>query len=372
ALADGNIAYRLEGQLPTVYRALQSDFNSAISTFEQNQREREEAARRQVEADRAAAKAKEEAMRASETAAMEMVVSSFGSSVKMLAARDLTYHVDADLPEGYRGLQNDFNTALNQLTQSMKEIGIRSSEIARGTKELSDASHQMAMRTEQQAATLAETAAAMEQVTSNVSKSAENANAASKSAANAHSGAERGNAVAKSTMEAMQNIAKSSGEITQIIGVINEIAFQTNLLALNAGVEAARAGEAGKGFAVVATEVRSLAGRSADAAKEIKTLILASEAQVETGVKLVEECGHSLSSILTDVADINGLMSAIAAAQKEQANTLGEINTAIGNLDHTTQQNAAMAEQSNAATTAMADNANNLADLIGAFKTGKG
>lgn len=368
ALADGNLQYRLEGDLPPAYRMLQADFNTAIATFETHQKEREQAALRKAEEERAAAEAREQARQESEARAMEMVVSTFGTGMKTLAQRDLSLRVDTDLPEGYRALQTDFNTALDQLSEAMRQISGRASEIAHSTRELSAASQEMAQRTEKQAATLEETAAAMEEVTATVTKSAEHANEASQSAANAHSGAERGHAVAKSTIEAMRNIANSSNEITQIISVIDEIAFQTNLLALNAGVEAARAGDAGKGFAVVATEVRSLAGRSAEAAKQIKSLIHTSEQQVESGVKLVEECGQALDTIVTDIATINTLMAEIALAQKEQATVLGEINTSINHLDQTTQQNAAMAEQSNAATTTMADTARVLADLTGAFK----
>jgi methyl-accepting chemotaxis protein len=368
ALANDDLAYRLNAEMPPAYRVLKDDFNAAIAKFEQNRRDRA-AAEQQREHDRAAAEvaqkqAEEEAQRRS----MEMVVSSFGEGLKALAARDLTYRINHDLPGGYRKLQEDFNSALDQLAEVMGEIDKRAGDIADNTKEISAASQEMAQRTEQQAASLEETSAAMEEITATVAKSAENAKEASEVAAGAKADAERGTAVSKDTVEAMQHIAKSSSEITQIIGVINEIAFQTNLLALNAGVEAARAGEAGKGFAVVASEVRALAQRSADAAKQIRTLIKTSEDQVKSGVKLVEESGHALGEIANDINRINSLMTEIANAQKEQATALGEINSAVSHMDQSTQQNAAMTEQSTAAARSMADSAHELAGLIGRFQ----
>jgi methyl-accepting chemotaxis protein len=174
-----------------------------------------------------------------------------------------------------------------------------------------------------------------------------------------------GNAVA-----AMSEIEKSSGQISQIIGVIDEIAFQTNLLALNAGVEAARAGEAGRGFAVVASEVRALAQRSADAAKEIKALISASTTQVASGVELVGETGRVLGRILVQVTEINGIVAEIAASAAEQSTGLAEVNTAVNQMDQLTQQNAAMVEQSTAASHSLAHEADALATLIGRFQVG--
>ena len=202
-------------------------------------------------------------------------------------------------------------------------------------------------------------------------KSAEGASHARKVAAAADDGAKKGEVVVRQAVEAMDAIAKSSQQISRIIGVIDEIAFQTNLLALNAGVEAARAGEAGRGFAVVASEVRALAQRSAEAAKEIKGLISASTAQVDHGVKLVAETGASLERIVTQVTEINQAIAGIASGAEEQATALGQVNTAINQMDQVTQQNATMVEQSTAASHSLSQESERLASLIGQFQVGR-
>ena len=204
-----------------------------------------------------------------------------------------------------------------------------------------------------------------------VKKSADGAAHAREVVAIADGDAKKSAVIVRQAVEAMDGIAKSAEQISQIIGVIDEIAFQTNLLALNAGVEAARAGEAGRGFAVVASEVRALAQRSAEAAKEIKGLISASGTQVDQGVKLVGETGRSLERIMTQVNDINNVVAEIAAGAKEQSTGLAEINTAIAQMDQATQQNAAMAEESTAASHSLSTEAAELADLVGAFQIGQ-
>jgi methyl-accepting chemotaxis protein len=242
--------------------------------------------------------------------------------------------------------------------------------IKSGTREISTASDDLSKRTEQQAASLEETAAALDEITATVRKSAEGATHARQVVAAADEDSKRSSIVVREAVEAMDAIAKSAQQISQIIGVIDEIAFQTNLLALNAGVEAARAGEAGRGFAVVAQEVRALAQRSADAAKEIKGLISTSTTQVDHGVKLVAETGKSLERIMTQVAEINEVVGAIAAGAQEQATALQQVNSAINQMDQATQQNAAMVEESTAASHSLSRETNQLSGLIGQFQVG--
>jgi methyl-accepting chemotaxis protein len=371
ALAHENLSFRLDGAVPPAYQPLKEDFNHAIAASERSRKEREEAAI-QREADRLKA---EQAQKKAEAAAsrhsIEVVTSSFGEALAALARRDLTYRLKSNLPDEYRILQDDFNNAISQFEDAMKEIGDHSDDIATNTTEISKAAQEMAQRTERQAAALEQTAAAVNEITSNVAKSAESAKTASDRANDSQHNAERGNEVARNAVEAMRGIARSSSEISQIIGVIDEIAFQTNLLAINAAVEAAHAGDTGKGFAVVASEVRSLAQRSAGAAKEIKALIRTSEEQVGNGVKLVEESGKALISIVGDIGQISSLMANIATTQREQATALKEVDEAVGQMDQTTQQNAAMAEESNASSEAMAGYARELAALVAQFGTRK-
>lgn len=371
ALAEENLAFRLNAELPAAYRILQSNFNHAISTSEKNKREREETAR-QREAEQAAIRAAEAEKHAAEetyTRTMEQVTVLFSEGLSALADRDLTFRIVAELPGTYRSIQQNFNDALEHLAQSIRDIDSRTASIAAAARQISTGAIDMATRTEKQASRLEQTSAAVEFVASTVSQSAENAKTASIQAKAAFDDAQHGATMSKSMIEAMQRIASSSGQITSIISVIDEIAFQTNLLALNAGVEAARAGDAGRGFAVVASEVRALAGRSAEAAKEIKSLIQSSEKQVEDGVKLVDESGHVLERIANGIGKINTLMADIAEKQKEQATSLNDISNAVTGMDQTTQANAAMADQSSSAARAMAENADHLSRLTACFKT---
>ncbi len=252
----------------------------------------------------------------------------------------------------------------------MSSVGETAQAVDTGTAEISDASSNLAKRTEQQASSLEETAAALDEITATVKKAAEGATHARKVVADTKDDAEKSGQVVRKAVEAMGTIEKSSQQISQIIGVIDEIAFQTNLLALNAGVEAARAGDAGRGFAVVASEVRALAQRSADAAKEIKGLISASTAQVGEGVKLVAETGQSLERIMVKVTEINTVVSEIAAGAQEQATGLQQVNTAVNEMDKMTQQNAAMAEEATAAGRSLTQQAEQLTSLVGQFRLG--
>ena len=240
------------------------------------------------------------------------------------------------------------------------------------TLEIGHAADNLSRRTEQQAATLEQTAAALDGITTAVRRTAEGAAQARGVVAAAQADAEESGAVVRDAVAAMGDIEASARQIGQIIGVIDEIAFQTNLLALNAGVEAARAGDAGRGFAVVASEVRALAQRSADAAREIKTLIGTSNRQVDRGVTLVGEAGQALVRIVSEVGAINGVVASIAASAEDQAGGLAQVNIAINQMDQMTQQNAAMVEQTTAATHSLAGEAEVLAELTGQFQVGDG
>jgi methyl-accepting chemotaxis protein len=323
----------------------------------EEERIRSEAARKQAEAE---AIERERAM----------VSTSIGAGMAKLADKDLTFRLTDDLPDAYRKLQADFNAALEQLEQAMQSVTASTQAINSGTQEISTASGDLSRRTEQQASSLEETAAALDEITATVKKAAEGATHARKVVAGTKDDAEKSGEVVRKAVDAMGSIEKSSQQISQIIGVIDEIAFQTNLLALNAGVEAARAGDAGRGFAVVASEVRALAQRSAEAAKEIKSLISTSTAQVSEGVQLVAETGQSLERIVAKVAEINGVVSDIAAGAQEQATGLQQVNTAVNEMDKVTQQNAAMAEEATAAGRSLAQESDQLASLIGQFRLG--
>jgi len=240
--------------------------------------------------------------------------------------------------------------------------------IRSGAGEISTAADDLSRRTEQQASSLEETAAALEQITVTVKKTAEGAKHARDVVSTAKVDADKSGEVVREAMAAMTGIDKSSKQISQIIGVIDEIAFQTNLLALNAGVEAARAGDAGRGFAVVASEVRALAQRSAEAAKQIKGLISASTAQVGQGVKLVAQTGEALGRIVAQVVEINGVITDIAASAQEQATGLQQVNAAVNEMDGVTQKNAAMVEETTAASHALAGETEQLGRLIARYR----
>ncbi|OAE41769.1 methyl-accepting chemotaxis protein [Agrobacterium tumefaciens] len=285
-----------------------------------------------------------------------------------LAEGDLAQSIDKPFIPSLDRLRTDFNAASEKLKRAMTLVSENAGAISSGSNEIRSAADDLARRTEQQAASIEETAAALEEITTAVNDSSRRADAAGKIVARARDHAEHSGQVVRDAISAMDQIEKSSREISNIIGVIDEIAFQTNLLALNAGVEAARAGEAGKGFAVVAQEVRELAQRSATAAKEIKSLINASGAQVENGVSLVTKAGSALQEIAEQVRDINGNVVAIVDAAREQSTALAEINQAVNTVDQGTQQNAAMVEEQTAASHSLAREAAALFELLGQFK----
>jgi methyl-accepting chemotaxis protein len=313
-------------------------------------------------------RAERETRRATDAADLQKAVQALGDGLKRLADGDLVTQIDTKFVDHLDALRQDFNNSLDKLNQAMQAVGANARAIDAGANEIRGSADELSKRTEQQAASVEETAAALEQITTTVKDAASRAEEASGLVARTRTGAERSGEVVRNAVSAMQQIEKSSAEIGNIIGVIDEIAFQTNLLALNAGVEAARAGEAGKGFAVVAQEVRELAQRSANAAREIKSLISASGAHVQAGVNLVGETGKALDIIVSEVQEINHHVHALAEASREQSLGLQEINTAVNTMDHGTQQNAAMVEKSTAASRDLAKEAAALTSLLGQFR----
>jgi methyl-accepting chemotaxis protein len=317
-------------------------------------------------------RAEREAQKAKEAADVQFAIDGLSAGLKNISEGNVTYRIDQPFSGTLEGVRQYFNTSASQLQDTMRGVAQNARGIDAGANEIKAAADDLAKRTEQQAAALEETAAALEQITTTVKDAAKRASEAGSLVARTRQGAEKSGEIVQTAVMAMEEIEKSSGEIGNIIGVIDDIAFQTNLLALNAGVEAARAGEAGKGFAVVAQEVRELAQRSANAAKEIKALITKSNEQVRNGVELVGETGKALKTIVAEVQDINRNVAAIAESSQEQSSGLQQINTAVNQMDQDTQKNAAMVEESTAASHSLAREAASLNALLAQFKLNDG
>ena len=300
---------------------------------------------------------------------MGAAISSIQTTVAGLAAGDLRHRMEGRYDGVFARLQADLNDMAGKLTDVMQKI-VNAVELqSSASAEIATGSQDLAGRTEQQAAALEETAASMHEVTTTVKMNADNAAAANQLATAARDTAEKGGRVVADAVAAVTQIEDSAQKISDIVGLIDEIAFQTNLLALNASVEAARAGEAGKGFAVVAQEVRALAQRSASASKDIKGLITASNAQVKTGAGLVHQTGSSLDEIVTAIKKVSDIVAEIAAASREQATGLEEVNVAVGNMDEMTQRNGALVEQTSASAQALSEQARELSSLVSFFRT---
>jgi methyl-accepting chemotaxis protein len=297
-----------------------------------------------------------------------VAISALNEALDLMASGDLTHRITTPFAPKAESLKTNFNAAADRMQQAIQAINSATGGVNSGADEIAEASDNLSRRTEQQAASLEETAAALDEITATVRRTADGAKEASQVVINARADAERSGRIVSQAVSAMTEIETSSTQVSQIIGVIDEIAFQTNLLALNAGVEAARAGEAGRGFAVVAQEVRALAQRSADAAKEIKALINTSTQQVETGVDLVGQTGEALSRIVGQVASIDALMKEISASTTEQATGLNEVNGAVNQMDQVVQQNAAMVEEATAASHSLKNEAKALMGLVARFR----
>ncbi|MCO5730518.1 methyl-accepting chemotaxis protein [Rhizobium sp. SSA_523] len=301
-------------------------------------------------------------------AEVKFAVESLAGALSRLAEGDVSYRIDQTFTASLDQVRHDFNHSADKLQAALMAVAQNARGIDSGANEIKAAADDLARRTEQQAAAVEETAAALEEITTTVKDSTRRAQEAGALVARTRQGAEQSGEVVRRAVSSMEKIEKSSSEISSIIGVIDEIAFQTNLLALNAGVEAARAGEAGKGFAVVAQEVRELAQRSATAAKEIKALISTSNQQVQEGVQLVGETGKALQTIVAEVHEINRHVTAIVEAAQEQSSGLQQINTAVNQMDQDTQKNAAMVEESTAASHGLAREVASLNALLSQFK----
>ena len=343
----------LAEDLSVVVKAALLDMDLAISIYLEALEEK----RQQEEALRLTAQAEQTAALAALTVALDR-----------LAAGDLTHDFEGRLAPAFDQLKANVNETITRLSRAMQGVAEAAAAIHHGSSEIAAASDDMAMRTEHQAASLEQSTAALSELTSNVKKAAKAASEAAQVVASTRKDVDQSKSVVNSAVEAMAAIESSSGQISQIIGVIDEIAFQTNLLALNAGVEAARAGDAGRGFAVVASEVRALAQRSAAAAKDIKALIGLSGTQVEAGVKMVRQTDATLQSVIGRVAEIDRLVDGMAHSAADQATGLSQVEAAVTQMDQVTQQNAAMVEQASAATHSLNQEVDRLMALVGGFK----
>ncbi|TLS78217.1 PAS domain S-box protein [Mariprofundus erugo] len=290
-----------------------------------------------------------------------------GQAVQALSEGNLTHRITHEYEGAFNDIKQAANDTAERLAEVIGEVRASAEEVGLGSGEIAEANNTLNTRTQEQAAALEETAASIEEITGTVQQTADNSRQANQLASDARVRAEKGGQVAQRAVEAMADINASSRKISDIIGVIDEIAFQTNLLALNAAVEAARAGEQGRGFAVVAGEVRSLAQRSAEAAKEIKVLINQSVKSVEGGSKLVDESGTALTEIVIAVSKVGDIIAEIAAASVEQTSGIDQINKAIAQLDSGTQQNTAMVEESAAASQRLNEQATNLRQQVSIF-----
>ncbi|MCM2433780.1 HAMP domain-containing methyl-accepting chemotaxis protein [Agrobacterium rosae] len=371
SLASGNIDLEIPGaeRKDEIGRMAQNVVVFRNNAIERLRLEQETEANRSLSEKERMAREEQKAREAADTS---FAVDNLADALSRLSDGDVSFRISQPFAAHLDKVRENFNGSAEKLQSALSRVAENARGIDAGANEIRSAADDLAKRTEQQAASVEETAAALEEITTTVKDSTKRAQEAGQLVAKARTGAEQSGDVVRKAVVAMEQIEKSSSEISNIISVIDEIAFQTNLLALNAGVEAARAGEAGKGFAVVAQEVRELAQRSAKAAKEIKALITTSNDQVQQGVQLVGETGRALETIVTEVQEINRHVVAIVDAAQEQSSGLQQINTAVNQMDQDTQKNAAMVEEQTAASHGLAREAASLNHLLGQFKLGGG
>ena len=373
-LGDGNF----DVVLPGVGRKDEiGEIAGAVEAFKIKAKARaEEEAQRQLdemtekEQRDAAERQRKAAERRAHAATQAQVIEILAGGLKKLSAGDLTVRLDEGLPEDYRQIKDDFNQTASQLEQTIASIVTATREVTNASSEIASSTTDLSQRTEMQAASLERTSSSLEEIAATVKTNAENAQTANQSAAGMRTVAERGGSVVGETVQAMARIEQSSHKIADIITVIDEIARQTNLLALNAAVEAARAGEAGRGFAVVASEVRSLAQRSAQAAKDINELITNSNGLVKEGVDLVNRAGQSLNEIMTSIKEVSGIVSGIAEASAEQAASISQVNKSLVEMDEVTQQNSAVVEENAATAKMLEQQARTMDELVTIFRIG--
>lgn len=367
SLSEGNLATEIP------FTKNKNEFGNiarALEVFRENAREKIVIEGRSVQerAEAEAERSRNDADKQETDRQIDFAVSQLAAGLARLSQGDLTRTIDTPFSGRLEQVRNDFNGSLENLKDTLRQIRERTLVIQNNGHEMLESSNDLSRRTESQAASLEQTAAAVEEITVTVKSSAERAREANQAVRITQQSADSSGTVVKNAIDAMGRIEDASKEIEQIIEVIDDIAFQTNLLALNAGIEAARAGEAGKGFAVVAQEVRELAQRSADAAREIKTLINQSTNEVGTGALLVQEAGQVLSSISEQIVVVSKHVETIATATQDQSSALHEVNSSVNQMDQMTQQNAAMAEESSAASQMLSDEVEALLGLVQQFR----